>query len=184
MYSLAADAAEEEVQNERGHYLFQLAELTAAGSYSAVAEYTESRPELAEGLSKKDATKRSPSVQFHVQAGQPVLLRWDAAARRCMESMWCERLHACSGTAALRHDMPVLAPTRPARLEAASKPDKLAVTNGSNAKQRLLLRNAAVQLQDEYGNAAAGSGVQVGCEGRRGGGFKARPCRLHLCAYD
>ncbi len=35
------------------------------------------------------------------------------------------------------------------------------MTNGSNPKQRLLLRNAAVQLQDEFGNAAPGVGVQV-----------------------
>ena len=48
------------------------------------------------------------------------------------------------------------------RLEAASVPEKLAVTNGGNSKQRLMLRNAAVQLQDCYGNAAAGGGVQVG----------------------
>ena len=46
-------------------------------------------------------------------------------------------------------------------LEAASLPEKLAVTNGGNGKQRLLLRNAAVQLQDCYGNAATGGGVQV-----------------------
>ncbi len=48
------------------------------------------------------------------------------------------------------------------RLEAASLPDRVAVTNGSNATQRLLLRNAAVQLLDGYGNAASGLGVQVG----------------------
>lgn len=41
-------------------------------------------------------------------------------------------------------------------------PDKLAVTNGGSAKHRLMLRNAAVQLEDEFGNAAAGGGVQVG----------------------
>ena len=46
-------------------------------------------------------------------------------------------------------------------LEAASLPEKLAVTSGGNGKQRLLLRNAAVQLQDCYGNAATGGGVQV-----------------------
>lgn len=39
------------------------------------------------------------------------------------------------------------------------------MTNGSNAKQRLLLRNAAVQLEDEFGNAAPGGGVQVGILG-------------------
>ena len=47
-------------------------------------------------------------------------------------------------------------------LEAASLPEKLAVTSGGNGKQRLMLRNAAVQLQDCYGNAATGGGVQVG----------------------
>ncbi len=40
-----------------------------------VAEYVESRPELAAGLSKKDATLRSASVQFQVQPCQPVTLR-------------------------------------------------------------------------------------------------------------
>lgn len=41
-------------------------------------------------------------------------------------------------------------------------PDRVAVTNGSNTKQRLVLRNAAVQLLDSHGNAASGGGVQVG----------------------
>ena len=61
-------------------------------------------------------------------------------------------------------------------MEAAALPDKLAVTNGGSAKQRLLLRNAAVQLEDEWGNAAGGGGVQVG--GRAGGwvGREALPC--------
>ncbi|PRW58303.1 Structural maintenance of chromosomes flexible hinge domain-containing 1 [Chlorella sorokiniana] len=123
-YSLAApseEAGEEPLQSEDGHFAFQLQELRAAGTYSAVAEYVEQRPELAAGLSKKDATLRSASVQFQVQPCQPVTLR----------------------------------------LEAAQLPDKLAVTNGANAKQRLLLRNAAVQLEDEFGNAAPGGGVQV-----------------------
>lgn len=40
-------------------------------------------------------------------------------------------------------------------------PEKLALTNGGNSKQRLMLRNAAVQLEDCYGNAATGGGVQV-----------------------
>lgn len=35
------------------------------------------------------------------------------------------------------------------------------MTNGSSGKQRLILRNAAVQLQDVYGNAAGACGVQV-----------------------
>jgi len=48
------------------------------------------------------------------------------------------------------------------RLEAASLPDKVAVTNGGSSKQRLMLRNAAVQLLDSYGNPAGGGGVQVG----------------------
>lgn len=43
--------------------------------HSQVAEYVESRPELAAGLSKKDATLRSASVQFQVQPCQPVTLR-------------------------------------------------------------------------------------------------------------
>ena len=40
-------------------------------------------------------------------------------------------------------------------------PEQVAVTNGASLKQRLMLRNAAVQLQDCYGNAACGGGVQV-----------------------
>ncbi|KAL4443930.1 hypothetical protein ABPG75_011667 [Micractinium tetrahymenae] len=120
-YHLPAEAGEEGLQTEEGHWAFQLAELTVAGTYTAVAEYLEQRPELAAGLSKKEALRRSATVCFEVQHGQPVTLR----------------------------------------LEAASLPDKVAVTNGSNTKQRLLLRNAAVQLLDSYGNAASGSGVQV-----------------------
>lgn len=68
------------------------------------------------------------------------------------------------------HNLARLTQPHPAtrcRLEAAQLPDKLTVTNGSNAKQRLLLRNAAVQLEDEYGNAAPGGGVQV-CWGGQG----------------
>lgn len=60
---------------EDGSYAFQLEELTAAGTYSAVAEYVEQRQELAGGLSKKEATLRSSSVRFTVQPGQPVTLR-------------------------------------------------------------------------------------------------------------
>ena len=75
-YTLLAEAGEEGLQTEEGHYAFPLAELTAAGAYSAVAEYVETRPELAAGPSKKDATRRSASVQFQVHPGQPVALRW------------------------------------------------------------------------------------------------------------
>ncbi len=74
-YRLPADA-EEGLQTDEGHYVFRLAELTAAGTYSAVAEYVESRPELAAGLSKKDATLRSASAQLYVHPGQPVTIRW------------------------------------------------------------------------------------------------------------
>lgn len=42
-------------------------------------------------------------------------------------------------------------------------PDQLTVTNGGSSKQRLMLRNAAVQLLDAYDNAAGGGGVQVRC---------------------
>ena len=55
-------------------------------------------------------------------------------------------------------------------------PEKLAVTNGGNSKQRLMLRNAAVQLQDCYGNAATGGGVQVGT-------LAARHCLNALSAW-
>jgi hypothetical protein len=75
-YTLQGEAGEEGLQTEEGYYAFPLAELTAAGAYSAVAEYVETRPELAAGLSKKDATRRSASVQFPVHPGQPVALRW------------------------------------------------------------------------------------------------------------
>lgn len=75
VYSLPAEAGDEGLRNEDGHYPFQLAELQAAGAYSAVAEYTEARSELAAGLSKKSATLRSATMQFHVAPCQPVTLR-------------------------------------------------------------------------------------------------------------
>jgi hypothetical protein len=56
------------------------------------------------------------------------------------------------------------------RLEASSLPDKLAVTNGATDRQRLLLRGAAVQLLDEWGNATGGGGVRVRCRLRAPGG--------------
>ena len=80
-YTLPAEAGEEGLRTEEGHYPFPLAELTAAGAYSAVAEYVETRPELAVGLSKKDATRRSATVQFQVHPGQPVTLRWVGGSR-------------------------------------------------------------------------------------------------------
>lgn len=64
--------------------MFELAELRRAGTYSAVAEYVERRPELVAGLSKKDATLRSASVQFYVQPGQPVALGWVGRAPRAV----------------------------------------------------------------------------------------------------
>jgi hypothetical protein len=64
-----------DLQTEDGHYIFQLSELTLAGTYTAVAEYTEGRPDLAAGLSKKNATLRSASVRFDVQPCQPVTMR-------------------------------------------------------------------------------------------------------------
>lgn len=90
---------------------------------------------------------------------------WCAAA-----SCWsmCRPVPPCSR--ALSHCsssvLPCLAPRLSCRaslrrLEAASLPDKLAVTNSGSSKQRLMLRNAAIQLLDGYGNAAGGSGVQV-----------------------
>lgn len=75
-YALPAPNGEEELQNEEGHYAFALAELTAAGVYSAVAEYDEQRAELAAGLARKGSLLRSASVRFYVQPGQPVTLRW------------------------------------------------------------------------------------------------------------
>lgn len=90
-YTLPAEAGEEELKREEGHYAFPLAELTAAGAYSAVAEYVEARPELAAGLSKKDATLRSASVQFQVLPGQPVALRWVGGRWEwhCTLCGWC-----------------------------------------------------------------------------------------------
>lgn len=76
-YHLPAEAGEDGLQTEEGLWAFQLAELTAAGTYAAVAEYVEQRPELAAGLSKKEAMRRSASVRFEVQHGQPVTLRCD-----------------------------------------------------------------------------------------------------------
>ena len=75
-YSLPGEAGEEALQTDEGLYAFQLAELTTAGTYSAVAEYVEARPELAAGLPKKDATRRSASLQFHVHPCPPVAVRW------------------------------------------------------------------------------------------------------------
>lgn len=76
-YSLPApsEAGEEGGPTEEGHWPFALAELRAAGTYSAVAEYSERRAELAAALSKKEATLRSATVRFAVQPGQPVMLR-------------------------------------------------------------------------------------------------------------
>jgi len=48
-------------------------------------------------------------------------------------------------------------------VEGPSVPDRLAITNGPSSKQRELLRNAAVQLRDVYGNPAEAAGVQVRC---------------------
>ena len=68
---------------ESGQYAFQLAELTVAGAYSAVAEYVERRPELVgaggggQGA-KREATLRSASVLFRVLPCPPVALRWVA----------------------------------------------------------------------------------------------------------
>lgn len=179
-YSLAAPEASEDggqaggqLTTEDGHYAFQLADLTAAGAYSAVAEYVEQRPQLAAGLSKKEAALRSATAQFHVAPGQPVSLRWGPApwALGCRGSHgWAQGQDSQVAAVQAAVLSPTLHPrfvTCPSshstcrRMEAASLPDKLAVTNGGSAKQRLLLRNAAVQLEDEWGNAAAGGGVQV-----------------------
>lgn len=45
-----------------------------AGTYNAVAEYTESRPELLAGMSKKEVVVRSATMQFVVMPGDPVAL--------------------------------------------------------------------------------------------------------------
>lgn len=74
-----------ELQTEDGHYVFQLPELTAAGTYTAVAEYAEARPDLAAGLSNKDAKLRSASVRFEVHPCQPVTMR-------CVAERWSSPL--------------------------------------------------------------------------------------------
>ena len=48
-----------------------------------------------------------------------------------------------------------------AAVEAPQLPDRVAVTNAVAVKSRLLVRNAAVQVQDAFGNAADAEGVQV-----------------------
>lgn len=48
-----------------------------------------------------------------------------------------------------------------ATVQAKSLPDRLVVTNVAAEKQRLLVRNAAVQLEDAHGNAAQPEGCQV-----------------------
>lgn len=49
-------------------------------------------------------------------------------------------------------------------------PESMAVTNSSALKQRILVRGAAVQLLDEYGNASALAGISVRCRLRPPGG--------------
>ncbi|KAL4529033.1 hypothetical protein Ndes2526B_g06875 [Nannochloris sp. 'desiccata'] len=46
-------------------------------------------------------------------------------------------------------------------VEAPQLPDRATVTNASAAKARLLVRNAAAQVQDAYGNVAEAVGVQL-----------------------
>eukprot|EP00887_Chlorella_sp_A99_P005757 scaffold1.g5757.t1 len=123
VYTLPATSDEDSLLTDEGFYAFTLAEQTVAGTYNAVAEYTERRPELAAGLSKKEALLRSATVQFTVLPGQPVTLS----------------LSSNSG--------PI--------------PEKVAVTNGANLRQRTMLRGVSVQLKDAHGNAAPVPGVQL-----------------------
>ncbi len=46
-------------------------------------------------------------------------------------------------------------------LGAGAAGERLAATNGADARERLLLAGAALQLQDEHGNAAAAGGHRV-----------------------
>lgn len=126
------------------------------------------------------SSRCSPASLSHSGEGGRRLDGWEAgcAQNRVQKLVNVEQMHELQGVfICSQAQLPVLLPHcpttwltlwhmhslpyLPCRLEAAQLPDKLAVTNGANAKQRLLLRNAAVQLEDEYGNAAPGGGVQV-----------------------
>ena len=46
-------------------------------------------------------------------------------------------------------------------LDSGASGERLAATNGTDARERLLLPGAALQLQDEHGNAAPAAGRRV-----------------------
>jgi hypothetical protein len=71
---------------EGGAYVFALGELTAAGVYSAVAEWSEPRAEVRAGMARREAELRSATAQFEVAAGPPVAVAVEAegaAPERC-----------------------------------------------------------------------------------------------------
>jgi structural maintenance of chromosomes flexible hinge domain-containing protein 1 len=118
--TLPAAEEGESLPIESGCYSFALSELTVAGTWTAAAEYAESRADVRAAVGK-NADIRSSAVQFTLLAGPPVT----------------------------------------AVVEAPQLPDRATVTNASAAKARLLVRNAAAQVQDAYGNVAEAEGVQL-----------------------
>lgn len=62
----------ESLPMEGGAYLFAVPELTQSGTWTAGAEYAESRPEVRAALGKAGAQLRSPAINFSVLPGPPV----------------------------------------------------------------------------------------------------------------
>ncbi|PNH02580.1 Structural maintenance of chromosomes flexible hinge domain-containing protein 1 [Tetrabaena socialis] len=108
--------------------------LVVAGDYSVTAEYLELRPELTRALSKAEQCARSVSHMLQVLPGPPV-------------------------RASLEHQDSARGSTSASAPGASGAP--FSVTNGADGRGRALLSSAAVQLRDEYGNAASLDGVAV-----------------------
>jgi hypothetical protein len=127
---------------------FPLAQLTAAGEYSAVAEYRETRAELLDrgnGCGAPSGTGNNNNNNGNKNASSSS--SGASGVRSSTIKFLIQPGLACSLTVQTPHAVP----------------DKVTVTNGPVKKQRLIARGAAVQLCDLYGNAVCLGGIPVRC---------------------
>jgi hypothetical protein len=132
---------------------FRTPELTAAGGYTVAAEYREGRPQLLPGLGKEVRLRQSGGplrcAGTHSRSTHP-----PPCAPACLQEVLVRstshQLHIAAG------------PISSAAVQAqGTEQEQFTISNGRDAAARRLLRNAAVQLVDRFGNAAAASEVAL-----------------------
>lgn len=146
---------------EDGHYAFQLADLMQVGGPMAADELQGlCCPHVADG-SVTYPTIHHVSITTCQAGSYRAVVEYTESRTELLAGM--SKKEAVLRSSSLQF---VVLPGPPVTLGlstggSSALPERVAVTNGPNARQRTLLRAVGAQLQDAHGNAAPTAGVQL-----------------------